>query len=384
MSNELRTGVAMRAARGRACAIVGAIIATAAVLSATDGSTARAETLFALIDTGELFASQDGGDAWAPHATLPVSDAVALGAGLDARLHVLSESGSVWRSSDGAATWEMAGAVEASDLVGLAFTFGGEQLAASRAGVVWASPNDGVTWSARSVVAAPDIVALTRAHGRFALVAASGVMWLSEDDGSTWTVAGAVPASDVVDVVRLGGRFVVISESGLVWASDDDGASWSATGTLSQVHTVGITETASGLAAAIEEGAIAVSSDASSWIWAGTVNQVHVRALATDTPPVSVPGPAGELDAIAVGLPWPNPVSSRTPRVSVPIQLTRRGVVRFAFYDVAGRHVFDARRVVEPGRSALPLALDGLAPGVYYARVSFDGRIARARVSVVP
>ena len=45
------------------------------------GAPGHASTLFALVDTGELFASDDQGITWTVRSVLPVSDAVGLIAG---------------------------------------------------------------------------------------------------------------------------------------------------------------------------------------------------------------------------------------------------------------------------------------------------------------
>ena len=54
----------------------------------------HATTLFGLLDTGELYKSTDQGLNWTAVSTLPVRDAVALGAGVNsAELYLASRSG---------------------------------------------------------------------------------------------------------------------------------------------------------------------------------------------------------------------------------------------------------------------------------------------------
>ncbi len=75
---------------------------------------AAGTTLFGLVDTGELDKSTDQGINWAAVSTLPVRDAVALGAGVNsAELYLPSRSDQ---------NWTALGTLTGSDFVSLAET----------------------------------------------------------------------------------------------------------------------------------------------------------------------------------------------------------------------------------------------------------------------
>src|SRR5262245_21259217 len=83
-------------------------------------SPAGAHSLYALVDTGELYVSADQGATWDVRSTLPVSDAVGLMAGTtSARLFLVSASGLVYRSLDAGVNWTAIGSVASDDVVDL-------------------------------------------------------------------------------------------------------------------------------------------------------------------------------------------------------------------------------------------------------------------------
>src|SRR5262245_65748057 len=92
-------------------------MALVAFLAALSTRAAGADTLFGLIDTGELYASVDGGAHWSFRSALPARDAVALAAGTtSAELFLATESGFVHCSVDAGMTWTAVGSVPASDV----------------------------------------------------------------------------------------------------------------------------------------------------------------------------------------------------------------------------------------------------------------------------
>ena len=91
----------------RSIAILAFVVVCASSFHAASGA-----TLFGLVDTGELFASDDGGVTWTVRSTLAVSDAIAIAAGESSdELFMATRSGLVYRSGDGGLNWTAIGAV---------------------------------------------------------------------------------------------------------------------------------------------------------------------------------------------------------------------------------------------------------------------------------
>ena len=90
---------------------------------------------------------------------------------------------------------------------------------------------------------------------------------------------------------------------------------------------------------------------------------------------------APDAARFALGAPSPNPTRGRA---TLPLHLDRAADVDLALFDLAGRRV--RTLAIGPhaaGRSAVPFRTDGLAPGVYAARLQADGRVAVQLVTVV-
>ena len=78
---------------------------------------ADAASLYALVDTGELFFSEDQGVTWSVRAALPCSDAIALAARESADdLYLATAGGAVYHSADAGMEWLLQGAVPAADV----------------------------------------------------------------------------------------------------------------------------------------------------------------------------------------------------------------------------------------------------------------------------
>src|SRR5262245_10069339 len=77
---------------------------------------ALAASIFGMVDTGELYQSNNGGASWMIRATIAVHDAVGLAASnTSSNLTIITRSGSVYRSVDGGTSWSAVGAIAASD-----------------------------------------------------------------------------------------------------------------------------------------------------------------------------------------------------------------------------------------------------------------------------
>ena len=225
--------------------------------------------LFALVDTGELFASEDGAASWEIRATLPVSDAVSLAAGETATdLHLATRAGVVYLSADAGASWAAAGVVAASDVVAMTLRTDGAVLCLTESGIVWESNDEGRTFAALSSIPASNWVSLSRSGSNtlYALTR-TGEVARSVDGGSLWSYVGGVPSSDGVEIIADDDLWIV-AESGTTYRSADDGVSWIAVGTLSQVHTSSLVRASSGaIYATTREGEV------------GRLDDLHGRRL---------------------------------------------------------------------------------------------------------
>jgi len=346
----------------------------------------EAATLYALVDTGEIFASADGGTSWSVRAALPTSDAVGLIAASTASdLFLASGTGSVYRSQDAATTWSAVGAVTASDVVDMAGLANGSLLVVTGSGTLWVSTDHGATFSALASLGDPDVVSLARSiSGDLFALTATGTVRRSSDGGTTWTAVGAIPVSDAVSLRTRDGICFALTGTGLTYRSQDQGATWIAVGTVSQVGMTALVAAGTELTAVSREGLVARTSDGASWTWVGTVNQLNVTALADDSPQtVGLPEQPGRTQPrLTLGPPRPNPLRSGA-ALELDLSLPESDRVTVELIDVEGRQV--ARRLPQdlPAGQELVLRWDPgvLSPGVYFLSVS--GRQGRAGRSLV-
>jgi photosystem II stability/assembly factor-like uncharacterized protein len=350
------------------------------VISCGVASAAHAATLFALVDTGELFASTNAGATWENRSVLAVRDAVGLVAGETTdELYLVTRSGMVYFSSDAGVGWTSVGAVAAPDIEAVAVRRDGALLLLTATGTIWVSDDGGVSFTALGALTGANHVSLARARaGSEALYAltATGEVAESVDDGMNWVPKGAIPIPDAVEILEFGGDLIVLTGTGDVLRSLDEGATWVAIGTLSQVHSSGLTAdpALNLLAAATEEGEVATSADGVTWTWTGAINQLAVNALANDTPSTSgVPPEGSPALRFRAGLPWPNPARAGSDWVTFPFSLPQAGRVEVRVYDAHGRLV--ALRTPLPfaaGEQVLTLGSAHLVPGVYFTRFTTD------------
>lgn len=343
-------------------------------------------SVFALVDTGELFTSTDQGATWSVLATLPVSDAAGLIAGTTSQeLYLASRSGGVYRSTDGGATWNGVGAVSASDVVGLAGRPDGGLLLLTRSGTVWLSTDQGASFTALGALTGSNLVGLAPGPGGdpFAL-SGTGEVAQSTDGGATWSVVGAIPVSDAVSLHAKATNLYVLAGTGLTYESVDLGATWTAVGTVSEVGMQGLTvATATGqLLAVSREGLTARSPDGTAWTVVGSVNQLEVTAVANDRPeattgvgtvPVTTP-------RIVMAPPRPNPLRVGQTLI-VGLSLPDDDHVRLDLFDAAGRVV--AERAPVPVAAGDNVELEWnpgiLGAGVYFLRVRTDSGFEGSR-----
>jgi hypothetical protein len=112
-----------------------------------------------------------------------------------------------------------------------------------------------------------------------------------------------------------------------------------------------------------------------SWIQTGLARAGFLTTVGVD--PSSAPrGPAVEL-----ARPSPNPARAD---FTLHFRLPREGPVRIGLVDLQGREVREILDATRPaGEHAVVASARGLAAGVYFARLEFEGHVVARRVAVV-
>jgi hypothetical protein len=221
------------------------------------------------------------------------------------------------------------------------------------------------------------------ADGNLYALTETGEVATSLDNGATWNTVGTIPVPDAVAIRRWDTALCVLTGTGLTWRSTDAGVTWTAIGTVSQVGMAGLTQLVNEMVAINREGLVARSGDGSSWSWVGSVNQLEVVAVATDTPQaVGVPETPSEAPRVVLAPPAPNPLRSGDVLL-VRFELPGENAVGLELFDIHGRRV--AARDPEPftaaGHQAIQWNPGTLASGVYLLRISGrDGIQASRRV----
>jgi photosystem II stability/assembly factor-like uncharacterized protein len=338
------------------------------------GAPAHASTLFALVDTGELFASSDHGVTWEVRATLTVSDAVGLVAGESSlQLYLATASGTLYRSADGGHGWAAVGSVSSSDVAAVMVRPDGAVLLLTRTGTAWVSEDQGTSFSALAALTGSNYVSLAVGvtENVYALTE-TGEVEESTDDGMSWVTKAVIPVPDAVDIQRVDTELYILTGTGLVWRSTDQGATWLPVGTLSQVHMVGLTQDVDRLVAATREGEVATSLDGATWTWVGTVNQLTVTALANDTPTaIGVPDEPPVARGFVLAPPWPNPVRLGSGWVTLLFTLREADEVNVELFGVDGRLIKQRapERFAESGEHSIRWDLADTGPGIYFLRL---------------
>jgi photosystem II stability/assembly factor-like uncharacterized protein len=331
------------------------------------GAAPAGATIFGLLDTGELYASDDDASTWTIRSTLPVSDAIGLAAGTTtAELFLVSETGTFYRSTDSGTNWTAMGSVTASDVAAMV-PFSDRVLVITATGTVYKTTDNGATFTGIGGITASDVVAATRSLAITFALTRTGTVYRSHDAGVSWSAVGGITTSSAEALTELNGSLYALTAEGLVAKSDDEGVSWSFVSTLSQVGMTSLLTRTPDLFVSTEAGEVAKSGDGVVWTWEGTMNQVTVRALAHDVPTqigVEVPPVTPVLRFIG---PWPNPAGSST---NLVFELERETVITVEVFDAQGRRVAQpvlaerfhegtATRTWRPGR---------LTNGIYYIR----------------
>jgi hypothetical protein len=329
---------------------------------------ALSATLFGLLNTGEMYESADGGMTWGIRSALPVFDAIALAAGsTSSDLFLVSESGSFYRSSDGGMNWSGISSVPASDLTAFV-PAPGLLMLLTRSGSVYGSVDEGMSWSGVGAISASDVVSAARAGNTYYALATTGSVYESIDGGASWSGVGTITTSDAEEIVVFDNRHWVMTGTGDLARSDDAGVSWAFVSTLSQVGTAALIDGEGELLASTAGGEVAATGDGIVWEWRGVINQLTVRALATDIPSLTEVDPEGAMPrTLSLSAPWPNPA---THLVRIALDLRSIATVSLDVFDGAGR-LLDRPvpgEVLPAGRSVRTWEPRGLTPGVYQLR----------------
>ena len=349
---------------------------------------ARGGVLYALIDTGELYNSGDDGVTWTPRTTLPAPDAIGLAAGSNtSQLYLVTRSGSVYRGNLGARNpWTPVGAITASDVAGFTISALGSLVAITETGTVYSSSDQGATFTATASLAGSDWTCLTRGPlGRLYALTATGQVAQSSDHGVTWITVGAITTSNAVAIRRFQNDLYVLTRTGEIYRSINYGTTWTPVSALTSSSMGALVETPGALLAAAAEGEVASTANGSSWTWVGAINQLHVVALANDTPMIT--GVAEETGApkFLVRAPYPNPCTSAAgARFTFSIPEVDR--VWVSLYDVQGRKVASLAEGAYTGGElhSFRWASPDLSAGTYFVRfVSASGLEASVRWTLV-
>jgi len=351
---------------------------------------AGAARLFGLVDTGELFVSDNGGVNWSVQSTLAVSDAIAIAAGESSdELFLATEAGLIYRSTDAGMNWTAVGSVSASDVIDMAIRTNGDLYLLSKTGTLWRSTDDGANFTALAALTASNYMSLTgRAGGgdMYALTE-TGEVARSTDFGTTWNVVGVVTTPDAVEIRSVGLDLYVLTGTGNIAESTDKGATWIMIGTISQVNMTALTLNGTDLVAASKEGLVATSGDAMSWSFPGSINQLNVVAIGNDSPTVTGIGPqAPPISPLRVRSVWPNPVGNSGTPVAVQFELATSDQVGLRVYNVAGILVRSTapRAFSAGGPYTLEWNTTGLPSGVYFLRLSTEaGLTAQTKLTVI-
>lgn len=349
-----------------------------------------AATLFGLVDTGELFASADGGVTWTIQSTLPVSTAVDIAAGeTPSELYMATSAGVLYRSTDAGVNWNAAGTVTGNEVVSMLIRPSGDIFLLGVAGTVWRSADDGATFSTVATLTASNHMSLTDdwMNNIYALTE-TGEVARSSDDGVSWTTVGVITSSSVVEMRDKGSDLFALTATGDIAKSSDQGVSWTMVGTASQVNMTGMTLDGGDLVITSKEGLVATSTDGTTWSWVGSINQLDVMALGNDAPSVTGIGPTtpsfaprGEIEAL-----WPNPQRANGDETSITFSISEASTVLFELYDVTGRRVAarGAEDFATPGTHTVGWSIPGLASGTYFLKMTTGaGAPAQSKLTVV-
>jgi hypothetical protein len=354
--------------------LIGATLVSAAALMVAAPEPATATTIFALVDTGELYASTDGGAGWQVRATLPVTDAVGLAAGTSSLdLFVATASGTIYRSTDGGTSWSAVGAITASDVAGFAVGPFGALLALTRSGTAYSSSNGGSSFTAIGALTGSDWVSIARGpQGRLYALARTGEVAQSMDQGATWSVVGAAAVSNAISLRRRNDDLHLLTATGEIYRSVDFGTTWVPVSALTASGMRALLDVnGSTLLAAAATGEVASSANGTAWSWVGAINQLHVVALGSDTPQVTGVPVDPVTPRFGVASAYPNPRVGEGGAL-FSFDLGRPDVIKIELFDVAGRllAVRASEWVASGGRHSLQWEPKGVPPGTYLARIT--------------
>lgn len=288
---------------------------------------------------------------------------------------------------------------------------------------LYESGDRGESWTVMSEDLTGGDQSVTRRYGTVTTISPSPVVdelifagtddgraWRSDDDGATWrqinaglpdrwvtSIAASAIEADEVFITFSGYRFG--EDSGNVYKSTDRGENWERFDmTLPEVPVNEVINIRERLFLATDVGVFSSRSDIEDWelLGMGLPNvvvtdlayQASVELLLAGTYGRSAYRiDVGELvattelpDIIVAAKIYPNPLRSQG---AVQLELVEAGEVSLALFDVSGKQVrqlFDGRLVA--GTKDIPLEVNGLPVGTYFARGLVAGRVFALRVVV--
>lgn len=300
-----------------------------------------ASNIYALVTTGEVYASADSAKTWHIAGTLAIRDGISLYAdpfnpGL---LLLLTRSGSEYFSYDAGASWTATGAAPFDDAVSSHIRFSdGFPFVLTQHGTAYSHSDDG-SWIAVGNFAASDCVSLAGADALHPHVALTrhGIVWQSGNDGVDWRAVGSLGYDNCVGIVAYNNVHLAVTGTGEVLTSEDDGLGWFVSAVLNQNHIAAIDVYGDLVVVSTREGEIATSPDGLRWTWRGATGQLAVTALGSDVPQVTaVTPPPVSRGSLTLGAPYPNPARGGA-TVQCAVTLPRGSGAQARLVDARGR-----------------------------------------------
>jgi hypothetical protein len=144
-----------------------------------------------------------------------------------------------------------------------------------------------------------------------------------------------VTVSNAVSVRRKGAELYALMETGEVYRSLDYGRSWLPVGTITASNMRAIVENGTVILAAAETSEVYGSPDGAAWSALGTINQLRLISLGSDSPQVTGVRSEEAPPRIQLRTPYPNPTSPQVGSTFL-FGTGRTERIRLGLYDVRG------------------------------------------------
>jgi photosystem II stability/assembly factor-like uncharacterized protein len=245
-------------------------------------SSADGLKLVAVVGSGFIFTSTDGGFSWTQRATNRAYVAVTSSAD-GTHLAAAVGSGFIYTSADSGSNWIQRGAVHA--WTDIASSADGTKLVATAGSEnIYTSVDTGTNWTARASVLAWSSVASSADGVKLAAVVNGGAIFTSADSGVTWSNRGGVLAFSGITSSSDGNKLAACVNGSFLFTSGDAGVSWTPRGISAAWSTISSSGDGVNLVAAIGGAGTIYSSFDSGQTWIQrTTNNLAWQATAFST-----------------------------------------------------------------------------------------------------